>query len=131
MYANILNVIDDLLGDLGYEKYIYEIPNDKYGLVLDETGTQGKVNSFDGYCGCVSSTINMYMRRSNVDEQAEYMQNDLKAAYNKIHKNKGKTFDNFKLLYVDYPSISSLMRDKNGNFVRSLTFTLIYKQDIE
>lgn len=123
---NIVEYIKDLL-PTSIPLYLKEIPLDKYGMLIEETGINGRVDSFDGYNGVIQSTIQLYIRTAK--GQDSYIENTklLKSNYKTIQKSRGKQVDCIRLIWVGGFNLSSFKDNKN-NQCYSIMFPVIYKE---
>lgn len=123
---NVLEFIKSLL-PTSIPTYLNEIPLGEFGLLIEETGINGKTYSFKGFDGVVQSTIQLYIRANRA--MGSYTENmtRLKEYYKVIQANTGKEIDNIRLLWVGSFTLTSLKDDKN-NPCFSMLFPIIYKE---
>ena len=103
------------------------MPLDSYGLLIEETGTRGRIASFKGYDGVIQSTIQFYIRAER--KQGAYVGNTktLKDYFKTVQENKGLEVDGIKLLWVEGFDLETF-KDEKGNPCYSLLFQIIYKE---
>lgn len=123
---NVIEYIKSLL-PTSIPTHLNEIPLGEFGLLIEETGINGRIDSFKGYDGVVQSTIQLYIRANRA--KGSYIENmtRLKEYYKIIQANKGKEIENIRLLWVGNFTLTSLKDDKN-NPCFSMLFPIIYKE---
>ena len=126
--SNIIEFIDSLLPQDRIPIFYLSIPDKTDGLLIEETGIRGQVNSFAGYKGVISSTIQLYVRCEPTSNKYKEINALLKEFYKIISSNKGLEKDGIKLLYVDQFNLTTNMRDERHNYIFSLMFSVIYKE---
>lgn len=128
MITNILEYTKSLLPQTTTDIPIYlnQLPLNQKGLLIEESGAFGRIDSFDGYVGVIQSTIQLYIRAS---ENASYTNNmgTIKRYFKLVQASKGITKDNVKLLWVGNPTFSN-GKDNQGNSYYSALFIVIYKE---
>lgn len=129
--ANIIELVDSLLPQDKINIFYLELPEGKAGMLIEETGVNGSITSFKGYDGVISSTIQFYIR---VDKKSgNYGNYDalIKDFYKLVQSKVGCEKDNIKLLYVGEFTYTPNLRDEKGNYIFSLLFPVIYKENKE
>lgn len=129
--ANIIELVDSLLPQNKVDIFYLELPEGKSGMLIEETGVSGSITSFKGYDGVISSTIQFYIR---VDKKSGNYQNFdilIKDFYRLVQSKMGYEKDNIKLLYVGEFTYTPNQRDEKGNYIFSLLFPVIYKENKE
>lgn len=129
--ANIIELIDSLLPQDKLDIYYLELPQDKSGMLIEETGVNGTITSFSGYDGVISSRIQFYVRADKKTIKYKYMDMLIKDFYKVVQSNVGCEKDNIKLLYVGEFTYTPNIRDEKGNYIFSLIFPVIYKENKE
>lgn len=123
---NILEFIKALL-PVSETIHLNELALDEYGLLIEETGARGRIDSFQGYDGVISSTIQLYLRTTK--SQGSYVRNTkkIKDYYKIVQENKGLENGKVKLLWVDTFTMATF-KDSKGNSCYSILFPVIYKE---
>lgn len=129
--ANIIELVDSLLPQDKIDIFYLELPDGKSGMLIEETGVNGTITSFDGYKGEISSRIQFYVRADKKTIKYKYMDMLIKDFYKVVQSNVGCEKDNIKLLYVGEFTYTPNMRDEKGNYIFSLIFPVIYKENKE
>ena len=126
--SNILEFIDALLPQDKINIHYLELPQDEMGMLIEETSINGKIHSFAGYDGVISSLIQFYVRVEPKNNKYKEINALLKSFYKIVKNNKGLEVENIKLLHVGEFNLSPAMRDEKNNYVFSLMFPIIYKE---
>lgn len=126
--ANIIELIDSFLPQDIVPIYYLSLPQNTTGMLIEETGIVGEIHSFKGYDGVISSIIQFYSVIDPKDKKYTEMTAILRGFYKKVQEKVGAKKENIKLLYVGSFNMVSNLRDKNNNYIFSLTFPIIYKE---
>lgn len=126
--ANIIELIDSLLSQDKIDIYYLELPDSVDGMLIEETGIRGRINSFKGYDGVISSTIQFYIRVKPQGNKYKEMTKLLKDFYKTVNDNLGYEYQGIKLLYVSEFDLTAGLRDNKNNYIFSLLFPVIYKE---
>lgn len=126
--GNIIELIDSFLPQDIVPIYYLSLPQDTTGMLIEETGIVGEINSFKGYDGVISSTIQLYAVVNPKDKTYTKMMSILKGFYKIIQEKVGTEQEKLKLLYVGSFNMTPNLRDDANNYVFSLTFPVIYKE---
>ena len=126
--ANIIELVDSLLPQDKIDIFYLELPDGKSGLLIEETGVNGSITSFQGYDGVISSRIQFYIRADKKSGKYADLDVLIKDFYKIVQSKMGYEKDNIKLLYVGEFTYTPNQRDEKGNYVFSLIFPVIYKE---
>ena len=125
---NILELIDSILPQNDIPIYFVDFPDSAFGLLIDESGVVGEINSFNGFDGVISSVIQFFVRVEPKNGKYREIERLLRRFYKIVQENKGIETNGVKLLYVGEFNLTPAIRDEKNNFVWSLSFPIIYKE---
>lgn len=126
--ANIIELVDSLLPQDKIDIFYLELPDGKFGMLIEETGVSGSITSFKGYDGVISSRIQFYIRADKKSGKYANLDVLIKDFYKLVQSKMGYEKDNIKLLYVGEFTYTPNQRDEKGNYLFSLIFPVIYKE---
>lgn len=126
--ANIIELVDSLLPQDKIDIFYLELPDGKFGMLIEETGVSGSITSFKGYDGVISSRIQFYIRADKKSGKYANLDVLIKDFYKLVQSKMGYEKDNIKLLYVGEFTYTPNMRDERGNYLFSLIFPVKYKE---
>lgn len=126
---NILEFISEILPEFSYNVYFNEIPEGKAGLVISESSLSSSITSFAGWTGVVNSRIQLYLRAEK-KEGFTTLDSLMRRLYKEIKASEGIEKGGIKLLYIDEFSYIPNVRDEKGNYIFSMYFPVIYKENI-
>jgi hypothetical protein len=128
MLNNIIEVIDSILPQDQITITFLEFPFEGDCLFIEETTIRGKITNFKGFDGLTTSNIQLFVRKKAKSNAYVGIITMLKGFFKLLKANEGKTFDNYEILYVDEFTISAPYKNKDGNYIISMDFPLIYKE---
>lgn len=123
---SIEEVIDSLIAH-ELDTFFIELPLETEGVLIEENNIKGSIQSFKGFDGVINSRLKLYMRVKIDGDNCKDMGSYLLSLYKQVAQAKGKEIEGIKLLYVDEPSLSSTFTTKEGNYEKSLDFSVIYR----
>ena len=124
---NILELIDGFLPQDQLPISFLSLPQNGYGMLIEETGANGVIGSFKGYDGVISSTIQFYVKVEPISGKYNEINGLLKRFYRLVQDGIGVEKEQIKLLYVGEFNLVNF-RDAKNNYIFSMTFPVIYKE---
>lgn len=127
--SNIVEYIDALLPqDILPISYL-TLPENTDGMLIEETGAIGRIDSFQGFDNVISSNIQFYARISPKSGKYKEIGGLLKQFYKKVQESKGVERDGIRLLWCDTFTLNQNIRDSQNNYIFSMIFNVIYKEE--